>query len=58
MYTGGHDARTIARYSDLEYRVRSRENSPWAKEYPEPLRQARCLYFWIGNQIDTDFFSL
>ncbi|CAF1068244.1 unnamed protein product [Adineta ricciae] len=41
MYTGGHDARTIARYSDLEYRVRSRENSPWTKEYPEPLRQAR-----------------
>jgi hypothetical protein len=47
LQSGGHDPRIIAGYSDLEYKLRSYGDYPWSKNSPEPLRQARCLYFYI-----------
>jgi hypothetical protein len=47
LQSGGHDPKIIAGYSDLEYRLRSYSDYPWSKNSPEPLRQARCLYFYI-----------
>ncbi|UJR15900.1 hypothetical protein I4U23_002823 [Adineta vaga] len=41
LHSGGHDPRTIASYSNLEYRLRAYEDSPWTKDYPEQLQQAR-----------------
>jgi hypothetical protein len=43
LLSGGHDANVIARYSDIEYRLRAYEDYPWTKDYPEPLKQNRCL---------------
>jgi len=45
LQSGGHDANVISRYSDLEYRLRTYTDYPWTKDYPEPLKQSRCLYF-------------
>ena len=42
LHTGGHDANLLAHYTDVEYQLRTYENYPWTKDYPEPLKQARC----------------
>ncbi len=44
LQAGGHDANVIARYSDIEYRLRAYEDYPWTKDYPEPLKANRCLF--------------
>ncbi|CAF3829025.1 unnamed protein product [Adineta steineri] len=41
LYSGGHDARVLSRYGELEHKLRSDEGNPWLKGQPEPLRQAR-----------------
>jgi hypothetical protein len=33
----------VARNSDIEHRLRAYEDYPWTTEYPEPLKQNRCL---------------
>ena len=45
LQSGGHDPNVITRYSDMEYRLRAYEDYPWSRDYPEPLRPSRCLYF-------------
>jgi hypothetical protein len=46
LQAGGHDADVIARYSNIESRLHAYENYPWRTDYPEPLKQSRCLYFY------------
>lgn len=44
MVSGGHDPNVLARYTDIEYRLRAYEDYPWTKDYPEPLKPNRCMY--------------
>lgn len=41
LQSGGHDASVIARYTDIENRLRAYENYPWTTDYPEPLKSNR-----------------
>jgi len=45
LQSGGHDPSVIARYADIENRLRAYENYPWTTDYPEPLKSNRCLFF-------------
>lgn len=45
LHSGGHDANLLARYTDIEYQLRTYENYPWMKDYPEPLKPAGCETF-------------
>ncbi|CAF5144243.1 unnamed protein product, partial [Rotaria sp. Silwood1] len=43
LQSGGYDPNVLTQYNDLEHRLRYYEYYPWMKDYPEPLKQYRCI---------------
>ncbi|CAF0754070.1 unnamed protein product [Didymodactylos carnosus] len=44
LKTGGHNSAFLAHYTDLEYKIRTFENSDWMRDNPEPLTPYRHRY--------------
>lgn len=57
LQAGGHDANLLAHYTDIEYQLRTYENFPWTKDYPEPLKPAPCKNVRLYSQFSMELYS-